>query len=84
MLKKKKKKLHAEKPQSFWENVLVTIVTKILISTETRPLYVNRRKNKACQEKNTVPSVKHGGGLVMIWGRFASSDTGCLKPCRVQ
>ena len=36
-------------------------------------------KNEAYKEKNTVPSVKHGGGSVMFWGCFATSGTGCLE-----
>jgi len=30
-----------------------------------------RKKNESYAEKNTLPTVKHGGGLVMLWGRFA-------------
>ncbi len=41
--------------------------------------YVWRRKNEAYAEKNTLPTVKHGGGLVMLWGCFASSGTGNLR-----
>jgi hypothetical protein len=40
--------------------------------------YVWRRMNEAYQEKNTLPTVKHGGGSVMLWGCFASSGTGNL------
>ena len=44
--------------------------------------YVWRRKNKAYDEKNTLPTVKHGGGSIMLWGCFASAGTGKLQ--RVQ
>lgn len=44
--------------------------------------YVWRRKNKAYEEKNTLPTVKHGGGSIMLWGCFASAGTGKLQ--RVQ
>ncbi|KAI2655565.1 hypothetical protein H4Q32_017981 [Labeo rohita] len=36
------------------------------------------KKNEAFKEKNTVPTVKHGGGSKMFWGWFAASGTGCL------
>ncbi|KAI4876531.1 hypothetical protein NFI96_000478, partial [Prochilodus magdalenae] len=44
--------------------------------------YVWRRKNQAYEQKNTLPTVKHGGGSVMLWGCFASNGTGKLQ--RVQ
>lgn len=31
------------------------------------------------QRKNTVIAVRHGGGLVLFWGCFAASGTGCLE-----
>ncbi|KAG2461018.1 TCB1 transposase, partial [Polypterus senegalus] len=77
-------KLHVEKPQRFWENVLWTDETKIELFAKAHQLYVHRRKNEAYQEKNTVPSVKHGGGSVMFWGCFAASGTGCLESVQVR
>ncbi|KAI4874721.1 hypothetical protein NFI96_007701 [Prochilodus magdalenae] len=44
--------------------------------------YVWRRKNQAYEQKNTLPTVKHGGGSIMLWGCFASNGTGKLQ--RVQ
>ena len=46
---------------------------------KSHQLYVHRRKNEAYKEKNTVPTVKHGGGSVGFWGCFAASGTGCLE-----
>lgn len=34
---------------------------------------------EAFRNKNTVPTVKHGGGSIMRWGYFASSGTGTLQ-----
>ncbi|KAI4891769.1 hypothetical protein NFI96_002519 [Prochilodus magdalenae] len=52
---------------------------KVNFKLKEHQLYVHRWKNEAYQEKNSVPTVKHGGGSVMFWGCFAASGTGCLE-----
>ena len=64
-----------DKPQGFWENVLWTDEKKLELFGKSRQRYVHRRK----KEKNTVPTVEHGGASVMFWGCFAASGTGCLE-----
>ena len=72
-------KMHVDKPQSFWENVLWTDETKLELFGKSHQPYVYRRKNEAFKEKNTMPTVKHGGSSVMFWDCFAASGTGCLE-----
>uniref|UniRef100_A0A8C5MCY2 Transposase n=1 Tax=Leptobrachium leishanense TaxID=445787 RepID=A0A8C5MCY2_9ANUR len=75
-------KSHVDKPQKFWDSVLWTDETKLELFGLMDQRYVWRRKNKAYEEKNTLPTVKHGGGSIMLWGCFASAGTGKLQ--RVQ
>uniref|UniRef100_H2MNT5 Tc1-like transposase DDE domain-containing protein n=1 Tax=Oryzias latipes TaxID=8090 RepID=H2MNT5_ORYLA len=72
-------KMHVDKPQSFWENVLWTDETKLELFGKAHQLYVRRLKNEAYNQKNTVPTVKHGRGSVLFWGCSAASGIGCLE-----
>src|SRR4029434_7859652 len=45
-------KMHIDKPQGFWENVLWTDETKLELFGKSHQLYVHRRKNEAYKEKN--------------------------------
>ncbi len=70
--------MYVTKRQSFWENVLWTDETKVELFGKVHHGTVYRKRNEAFKEKNTVPTVKHGGGSNMFWGCFAASGTGCL------
>ncbi len=41
-----------------------------------RIYYVRRKEHTAFQLKNLIPSVKHGGGSIMVWACFAASWPG--------
>lgn len=69
---------HMDKPQAFWDNVLWTDESKIELFSYNHQRYVWRKKNTAFEHKNLVPTVKHGGGSIMVWGCFSSKGPGQL------
>ncbi|KAK3542764.1 hypothetical protein QTP70_002764 [Hemibagrus guttatus] len=69
---------HLDDPQDFWGNTLWTDETKIELFGRSVSHYVWRKSNTAFQKKNITPTVKYGGGSVMVWGCFAASGPGRL------
>jgi hypothetical protein len=41
-------------------------------------LHTWRKKGTAHQHQNLLPTVKYGGGSIMVWGCFAASGPGLL------
>lgn len=69
-------KRHLDKPESFWNNILWTDETKIELFGHNQKRFTWRKKNTAFHQKNILPTVKFGGGSIMLWGCVASSGTG--------
>ncbi|CDR18332.1 unnamed protein product [Oncorhynchus mykiss] len=69
---------HGDKDCTFWKNVLWSDETKTELFGHNDHCYVWRKKGEACKPKNTIPTVKHGGGSIMLWGCFATGGTGAL------
>ena len=66
---------HGDKDHTFWRNVLWSDETKIELFGHNDHCYVWRKKEEACKLKNTIPTVKHGGGSIMLWECFAAGGT---------
>ena len=69
---------HLEKPAKFWDKILWSDETKIELFDGNSSRHVWRKKGTAYDPKNTIPTIKHGGGSIMLWGCFASTGTGKL------
>ena len=61
----------------FLRTVLSSDETKIELFGHNDHCYVWRKKGEACKP-NTIATVKHGGGSIMLWGCFAAGGTGAL------
>ena len=62
-----------------WHNVLWTDESKFKLFGSHRRVYVRRRTNERYSEDCLFPTVKHGGGSVMVWGCFGGKKIGDLK-----
>ena len=70
---------HKEKKISFWERVLWTDRTKIEFFGHNYRNHVWRKDGKANSPKSMVPTVKFGGGSIMIWGCFSANGVGKIS-----
>ncbi|KAK3525470.1 hypothetical protein QTP86_031907 [Hemibagrus guttatus] len=67
---------HLDDPEEDWENVIWSDETKIELFGKNSTCRVWRRKNAELHPKNTIPTVKHGGGNIMLWGCFSAKGLG--------
>ncbi len=66
---------HLNDSEQNWVKVLWSDETKIKLFGINSTRRVWRRRNAACDPKNTIPTVKHGGGNIMLWGCFSAKGT---------
>lgn len=67
------------KPPSFWSSILWSDETKVNIFGSDGHQKVWRRPKEALKNSNLRPTVKHGGGSVMVWGCFGAKGVGNLE-----
>ncbi|MBN3286953.1 TCB1 transposase, partial [Polyodon spathula] len=71
-------KKHSGDSIAMWQKVLWSDKTKIEPFGLSAKLYVWYKPNTAHHPKNTIPTVTHGSGSIMLWGCFSSAGTGAL------
>uniref|UniRef100_A0A8C7GVD1 Transposase Tc1-like domain-containing protein n=1 Tax=Oncorhynchus kisutch TaxID=8019 RepID=A0A8C7GVD1_ONCKI len=69
---------HLDDPEEDWENVIWSDETNIELFGKNSTRRVWRTKNAELHPKITIPTVKHGGGNIMLWGCCSAKETGRL------
>lgn len=66
------------RPKFWWDRVIWSDEKKFELMHAKRRVIVNRRRGQRYQIKFTKPTVKFGGGSLMLWGCFSRSGVGSL------
>ncbi len=69
---------HADKDEDYWDSILWSDETKINVFGTDGFKTVWRRKGEEYKEKCMVPTVKYGGGSVLMWGCMSAAGVGEL------
>ncbi len=81
MMHKKARKQFAEDKQTknmdYWNHVLWSDETKINLFGSDGVKRVWRQPGEVYKDKCVLPTVKHGGGSVMVWGCMSATDMYC-------
>ena len=75
-MKNRAVRLHVSKGHEFWKNVLWSDETKINLFGSYGVHRVWRKVNAENDVANVTPTVKHGGGSVMLWGCMSAYGVG--------
>ncbi len=69
---------HADKDEDYWDSILWSDEIKINVFGTDGFKTVWCRKGEEYKEKCMVPTVKHGGGSVLMWGCMSAAGVGEL------
>ncbi len=69
---------YLDDPEEAREKVMWSDETKIELFGINSTRRVWRKKKDVYNPKNNIPTVKHGGGIIMLWGCFSAKGTGRL------
>lgn len=62
----------------FWNNIIWSDESGFELFSNSRRQYVWRKQGQRFDLDKLVPTVKHGGGSIMVWGCFSSKGVGKL------
>ena len=71
-------KNHSGDSEAVWQQVLWSDETKMNLFSLNAKHHIWCKPKTAHHPKNTIPTVKHSGGSIMLWGCFSSAETGAL------
>lgn len=69
---------YLKKTNGFWNKVVWSDESKFNLCQSDKTKRVYRRKNQSLDLKHIIPTVKHGGGNIMVWGCMSSAGVGSL------
>ncbi len=64
---------------NYWNQVLWSDESKVNLFGSDGVQHVWRRPGEEYQENCALPTVKHGGGGIMVWGCMSAAGTGELR-----
>lgn len=72
-------KEHVKWSRKKWTKVLFTDESKFELFGSKRRMFVRRRSCERFNEECLLPTVKHGGGSIMVWGGISANGVTRLK-----
>ena len=69
---------HIDQDFNFWKTVVFTDESKFNVFGSDGRGKIWRKTNTEMNPENLTPTVKHGGGSVMVWGAMAAAGVGNL------